>query len=121
MSIITKVLKGTCVYWPPGGSESGGVDFDDYGQPSYGSPVELDCRWEDVSVEFLDSQGTLQTSHAVVMVGSDVAVGGVLFNGNLAGVSDLTAPKNNDGAWEIKRFDKTPNFRYTEYLREAYL
>lgn len=122
MSIITKCLKGTCVYWPPGSEASAeGRDFDDHGRRVYGDPVELDCRWENVSQEFLDAKGVTQTSRSVVMVESDVAVGGVLFNGTLAQATDLDNPKNNVNAWEIRRFDKTPNLRYTEYLREAYL
>lgn len=116
MSIITKALKGTCVYWPPNDPP-----VDNYGQPAYGTAVELDCRWEDVTIEYLSANGTREMSRAMVMVESDVVVGGVLFNGELTDLDDATTPKNNNGAWEIKRFDKTPNLRYTEYLREAYL
>ena len=115
------MLKMTCVYWPPGGEDSGGFDFDDYGKPLYATPVQIKCRWEDKAEEFLNSDGTREISNSVVYVDRDVRVGGVLLLDSLANVSDLTVPKNNDGAWEIKRFDKLPNLRNTEFLRTAYL
>jgi len=121
-SFIDDFLLGTCVYWPPGSEASGqGRDFDDYGQPIYGDPEELNCRWDDVNVEFVNPKGTMMTSRAIVMVESDVAVGGVLFNGTLAQATDLDRPKNNENAWEIKRFDKNPLVDYEDYLRRAYL
>ena len=121
MGIITRMLKMKAVYWPPESSESGGDDFDDYGQPQVSDPVEIDCRWEEVSEEFLDAQGTAQISRAKVFVDRDVEVGGILMLGLLADVTDLVNPKENENAWEIRRFDKFPNLRVTEYLRTVYL
>jgi len=121
MSIITRMLKMTCVYWPPGGEDSGGHDFDDYGKPLYADSVELKCRWEDKAIEFISSTGTAEVSKSVVFVESDVRPGGVLFLGSLTDLTDEDVPKNNDGAWEIKQFNKVPNLRVTEYVRTAYL
>ena len=121
MSIITKMLKQTCVYWALGSAETGGVDFDDYGRPSYASPVELSCRWEDEANEFVSAEGTMEYSQSVVYVESDVVIGGVLFLGELTDLTDEDNPKNNDGAWEIKGFDKIPNLRATKWVRVAYL
>ena len=124
MSIITRMLKMTCVYWPPGGDDSGGFDFDDYGKPLYADAYELKCRWEDKAIEFISSTGTAEVSRSVVFVESDVRPGGVLLLSTLAAVTasgDLTVPKNNDGAWEVKGTDKVPNLRVTEYIRKAYL
>lgn len=121
MSIITKMLKGVCVYWPLKSNESGEVAYDNYGQPQHTSPIEIKCRWEDVAVEFIDTKGTTQISKAMVYVESDVELGGMLFRGELTDVTDQDNPRENNGAWEIKRFDKLPNFKETEYLRTAYL
>ncbi len=121
MGIITKMRKQTAVYWAPGSEESGGADFDEYGKPLYASPVEIDCRWEDVAEEFIDAKGTLATSRAIVYVDRDVRVGGVLMLGTLETGMDLDDAKQNEGAWEIRRFDKLPNLKATEYLRTAYL
>jgi hypothetical protein len=122
VSLITRMLKGKCTYWPLASAESAsGQDFDSYGQPQYGTPVELDCRWENKTVEFVAANGTQQLSKAVIYVSSDVVVGGVLLESELADVSDQENPFNNEGACEIKGFDKMPNIRQTEYLRTAYV
>ena len=114
-------LNGTCVYWPLGTAASGGAEFDDFGKRRYSSPVERNCHWEDVSVEFMDARGTRRLSRAIVYLDADVAVGGVLLHDELDNVSDEDDPKNNDGAWEIRRFDKVPDDDESEYQRKAYL
>jgi hypothetical protein len=121
MRLLTKMLKQKCVYWPPGSEETGGRDFDDYGRPVYATAIEIRCRWEDVVEEFIKPDGTQDTSRSKVYVDRDVRVGGVLWLGNLAGVSDLVNPKQNDGAWEIKRFDKLPTLKAAQFLRTAFL
>ena len=121
MSIITRMLKQTCVYWALAYADSGGDDYDDYGQPQYASPVELSCRWEDAGEEFIAADGSTQISRSVVYVESDVEVGGVLMLGEIADIENSSDIKENDGAWEIRRFEKTPNFKATEWLRVAFL
>ena len=121
MGIITRMRKQTCVYWPPGSDETGGVDYDDYGQPLYASPYVISCRWEDVIQEFVDAKDETVFSQAIVYVDRDVKLRGVLMLGTLSDVSDMDNPKENEGAWEIRRFDKLPNLRNTEFLRTVYL
>ncbi len=122
MSIITRMLKQKAVYWALAGVESGGEDYDEFGQPQYTVPVEVACRWETKTVEFLGPQGTQEISNAVVYVDQDVDVGGVLMLGELTDIdSSLTVPKQNEETWEIRRFEKLPNFRNTENLRTVYL
>lgn len=121
MGIITKMRKQKAVYWPPGSEETGGFDYDTYGKPLYASPVEIDCRWEDVVQEFVDTKNETTFSQSIVYVDRDVRVRGVLMLGTMSDVTDFADPKGNDNAWEIRRFDKLPNLRKTEYLRTAYL
>ena len=121
MSIITRMLKQTAVYWPLAGANSGGDDFDNYGQPQVTTPVEVACRWEDKTEEFLDAQGHQQLSRAVVYVDADLDVGGILMLGDLDDITNPDNIKENEGAWEIRRFEKTPNFKATEFLRKAIL
>lgn len=116
MTLITDRLIGTCVYWPPAA-----IPFDDFGQPSYGDPVEVDCRWSEMAKEFLDSRGMVLVSSSVVYVETDVTIGGVLFNGELTDVTDLTVPKNNEDAHEIMQFHKKPDFTGEEFSRTAFL
>ena len=121
MRLLTKMLKQKCVYWPPGSEETGGQDFDGYGRPVYATAIEISCRWEDIVEEFIKPDGTQDASRSKVYVDRDVRVGGVLWLGKLVDVSDLLVPKNNNGAWEIKRFDKLPTLKATQFLRTAFL
>ena len=117
MSLITKMLKQWAVYWPLSSAE-----VDAYGQPTYGTAVEIKCRWQARNEEVLDATGVLKSSKAKVYVASDVDVGGVLWFGRLANVpTSTTEPKKNIGAWEIIRFDKMPDLKCRQYLRIAYL
>ena len=114
MSIITKALKGVCVYWAPTG-------FDQYGQPTLGSPKEMACRWADVIQQAIDKEGTLVESKGSVMVGEDLEVGGVLMNGKMTDIVYAEDPKRNSDAYEIIQFINIPNLKQTEYVRVALL
>ena len=114
MGIITKMLKQTAVYWAPSGA-------DEYGIPTWATPVEISCRWEDSTAEFTDADGERKMSKAIVYVSQDVEERGVLLLSDLNSGIDQDNPKANDGAWEIRRFDKLPNLKVSEYLRTAYL
>jgi len=121
MGIITKMRKQTAVYWALKSIESGEVAYDNYGAPRLTDPVEISCRWEDITQEYIDPMGTRQVSHSRVYVDRDVNIGGVLMLGELTDVTDLTTPKENLGAWEIRQFEKLPNIRNTEVLLTVYL
>ena len=108
-------------FWALATTDSGGNAFDDQGFPVVTDPVEIKCRWKDVSEETIAANGTKMTSKSKVYVDQDVSVGGVLMLGVLTDVIDPVNVKENDGAGEIKRFDKTPNFKATEFLRLAWL
>jgi hypothetical protein len=119
--------RQNAVYWPPSG-------FDDFGQRTYGTLVELtksegtnNCvRWEDRNDEFVDMDGTMVISSSVVYCpalsdGDEMVVGGFLWLGDRVDLADESIPSNNIGAAEIRRFDKMPNLKTTEFLRTAYL
>ena len=121
MSLIKRMRKQKAVYWALGSTDSGGVDADLYGKPMYATPVEIDCRWEDTSEEFLAPDGSTQMSRSVVFVDREMKLGEVLLLGELTDSVNQLDPKSNNGAWEIRRFESTPNLRNTEQLRVAYL
>ena len=128
MGLITKMRRQNAIYWPPAGA-------DGYGQPTYGELVELiltdggvnyRVRWEDKSEQYLDAQGTTRTSSAVVYVPAlpgpaEIVVGGYLWLGVRADLTDEVYPRNNPGAGEVMRFEKIPNLKATEFLRTVYL
>lgn len=114
MNIITRMRKQKCVYWALSSKNQ-------FGEKQYDSPVEISCRWEDSSVEYLNSDGERVVSNAVVYVDRDVFVGSILMLGVLADITDYTYIKENVGAYEIQKFEKLPNFKTTEFLRTVYL
>jgi len=116
MRLLVKMLKQKAVYW-----QLSALEFDDYGQPIPSTPVEIKCRWEDVGEEFLDGTGTIQLSRAKVYVDRDVEVGGILMLGELDSGVDESNPKENENAWEIRRFEKLPTLKATQFLRTCYL
>lgn len=113
--------KQTAVYWALGSADSGGKDFDEFGQPIYTDPVEIKCRWEDVNEEYIDAKGTKRLTKSKVYVDRDVDVGGVLMLGLLTDVDPAKRPDENVGADEIRRFDNMPTLRAKEFLKTAYL
>jgi len=121
MSIITRMLKMTCVWWPLASSESGGIAKGVYGETLYSDPLEISCRWEDRSEEYLNDKDEVQISNAVVYVDRDVVKGGVLMLGELTDITNDSSPLGNLNAWKIQKFEKLPNLKVTEYLRTAYL
>jgi len=113
MSIITKALKQTACYWAVSGT-------DRFGKIRFAAPVEIACRWESKVTEVVTPFGERVTSGATVMVGEDVAVGGMLVEGTLDSIQNPTDPVAN-GAAQILVFTVTPNLRATQRLRIAYL
>ncbi len=112
--ISPRLLKQTAVYWPP---DEVGSD----GRMTYLQPYTIKCRWEDEVTQFLAGNGTERLSRAVVMVDRDLELQGFLFLGKFADVTDLDVPEDNAGAYEIQRFDKTPNRAGKRFLRTVYL
>ena len=112
--IIRHLIKEKVVYWAPSG-------VDDYGNPAFSTPVEIDARWEDTVEQFVDIEGDQQMSRAKVYCLTDLEVQGILLLGSLTTSVDQVNPRSNDGAWEIRRVDKQPNIRATEFLRTAWL
>ncbi len=131
MGIITRMRRQNAIYWVPGKP-------DEFGQIGVELPlVELvlgsgnfRVRWEDHVEEIALADETTYRSKARVYVpllpagapAVEVQVGGWLYLGDSVSLHDVVNPWNNRGqAFEIKRFDKMPTTRATEFLRTAYL
>jgi hypothetical protein len=113
MSILTKMLKQTAVYWAPDSMRGDGTwTFDD--------PIEIKCRWQDTQEQFIDKNGQVRISSAKVFVDRDLKGGGFLWQGSLVDL-ESTNPKENEGAYEIMKFGKMPNLKATKFLRTAIL
>lgn len=123
MSVITRMLRQTAVYWARNDAT------DDYGALSWAEPVEIACRFTRTDAQAVnrkDSRNAIQdspkqTSESVVYVDRDMRPGDVLLLGPLTEDTDQTNALANEGAVEVKRFSSMPNMRATEFLRKAYL
>jgi hypothetical protein len=116
MSFPKRQLNQTAVYWAT-------PSADGYGGYTWDNPVEISCRWEDTIQVITDSNGEEIVSRAVVYLDQDVDENGVLFLGSLTDLDSTQEadPMTADSAYRIRRFDKVPNIKGTDFLRKAYL
>jgi len=112
MSLITSMRRQKAVWWSKTGVSTSG-------RSSFDLPVEVDCRWEDTSVEVLLPGTKKVNSEAVVYVDRLMKVGDRLLKGEM----DSNTPNDPLGASsvEIKKFEGLPSFSATETLYTAYL
>lgn len=110
---IAKFLKQTAVYW-------GAPIPDGYGGYTYASPVEIKVRWSDKQEKFINQNMEEVLSKSVVMLDQDVVIGGQLALTDLVSLSSSQTPEDND-AYEIKAFSKTPDIRATKFVRKIWL
>jgi len=103
------------VYW-------GNPVNDGYGGRTFDEPVEIDVRWVEDAVLFVNVMGQEVRSSAIVYLGEDVDVGGYLVQGTLLDLSSADVdPLVVRGAQEIRGFVKIPNYSGTRYFRKAFL
>lgn len=108
-------LPHKAIYWGnPVNDGRGGFTFDD--------PVEISCRWEDVSMVEQFNMDTDQRLRSEVTVSQDLDEEGALLLGELI---DLDSAYYNDpiaaGASPILRKDKIPSVRGDQYFRKVYI
>jgi hypothetical protein len=114
----------TCVYWQSLGEDGNGGKI-------FADPIELNCRWENISQVVTDNKGAEISSRALVFITQDIEEEGMLYHGTLEELYDSHAtdssagevdnPMTIDGAFIIKRFQKTPSLDGLSFLRKAYL
>ena len=119
ISFIKKVCAQTAVYWGnPVADGTGGYTFD--------AAREISCRWDDRGELFKDDKGNTIRSRAKVLIPQSDAVQdeGWLFLGDLddSGLDSDSNPMEVEGAYQIKRIDRTPLFKSsTDFVITAYL
>ncbi len=113
MSFITRLRKQKAVYWRR-------TQVDRFGKSVFAEPVEIPCRWDDINEEFLNVKGEKQSSKSLVYVGVEMKPGDRLMVGGLASDTPID-PLNTTESFEVRRFDKIPNIKATEFLHVAYL
>ena len=114
-SLLARTCKDVCVYWAS-------PVPDGFGGYTFAEGVELSCRWEEMSQIVSDNQGNQITSRAVVYVLQDVDEEGMLYHGTLDDLDSDPDPKTVDGAYVIKRFQKSPALgSTTDFTRKVFL
>lgn len=110
---ISSKLNQKCVHW----SRTG---INKFNEPSYGSPEEVWCRWEDKTEIFVGLSGESEVSRAMVYIEIDTEPDDMLWLGIIEDLPDPT-PDVRTFAHTIRRVDKIPDMQAEEYLRIAYL
>lgn len=113
MSVIAKMRKQTAVWWERGVP-------DRHGRFTFKAPVEIACRWDDTTQEFVAADGEKRVSRAVAYVDRVMKAGDRLKRGDLES-DTLQDPLEDPFTFEIKRFDQNPNFKATESLLTAFM
>lgn len=94
--------QDTITYWTKGAP-------DGFGGNTHSSPVQIPGRWEDTTEEFVNPQGQILLSRAIIYLpdsGTIPSVGDFLGLGTLSGV-----PKDHPGVFDIRQLVKTPDIR----------
>ncbi len=110
---IKKFLKQKAVYW-------GAPVPNGFGGFTYGAPIEIAVRWTDKQELFLSYTGEQVLSRAKLMLDQDVEVRGMLALTTLLQLSSSQAPGDNT-AYEIRAFQKMPDVRAKQYVRQVWL
>ena len=123
--MLVRNCPQVAVYW------SAGVE-DGYGSKVYGEPVELLCRWEEKNQLIRLDDGSEISSRALAYVLQDVELEGMMYLGTLESLYDsynvdssagaVDDPKSYDGAWVIKKVEKSPTLGSTTvFYRKVWL
>jgi hypothetical protein len=99
-------LPHKAVYWPFSGA-------DDYGNPSVGDPVEIDCRWVEKRGQTVDSKGNTVAFDASLALDRPVLIGSNLWRGELADFDDA----EKDDLMQVNSTAETDDMkgRFTRY------
>jgi hypothetical protein len=91
-----------------------------YGGYTFALPTTLDGRWEAISERFLSDAGKETISKAIAYLSADVLTEDYLMLGETseANPTNLTDDKI---AYQVERFDKTPDLRNLSFCRKAYM
>lgn len=93
---------------------------DEYGASVFDDPVEIKCRWVERADQMVGKQGEIEVSKAKVYVDREMNEGDILKYGPIQS-DTATNPREEADAFEIKAFERTPDFTAREFLYAARL
>jgi len=122
--LLKKVRKQVAVYWEPGHP-------DESGQEGFGNPIEIKCRWTDITAMEVKDNGDQFMSRAIVIVDRQLRLDGVLWLSTakvtdpagtaLGQLTDANDPFENAGALRIQRITRTPDIRAKNFIDRVVL
>lgn len=107
---VQRVPKVKTTYWGPGVTGSDG-------EPSLQQGILIDGRWVAKRTEVQSASGEQYVSSTMVIVDVDLEEGGYLMQGD----HTATTPFVVEGAQQIQGWSSTPDLRYMEQVRRAFL
>ena len=113
MSLITRVRIHNLVRWPVIGTAS-------TGEPVWGPPEDVPCRWDDSLREVIQPDNTRHMSRVQLITAIPLTIGDLVLRGTVATTAFWADPKKNPGTHEVFMTEQTDNIRGTETLYEAY-
>ena len=114
MGLIQRCQKESLVYWPL-------LRFARTGEPIWGPPEQMTCRWDHCSRQIILDNNTTVYSKSEIITEKLLAVGGLVRRGTLADTAYWENPKDNQDAYEILKICETPTLSYGDRLYEAYV
>lgn len=102
-------LNQRCIVWPVG-------DVDRYNEPSFGPPVQVNCRWENVQRDMNAPDGRKITVDATVVTYQEFDVGSLMWEGGFndapgTGSGTGTSFRVEDGYMQIAAYEKMKDLR----------
>jgi len=116
MSFPNKYLKQKAVYWAKTG-------IDGFHKTTYGTPVEINCRWEYGNKLVVDDLGKERNSKATVFVDRDMNNDDGIYFGTLDSLSasEKADPTLINEFEVIKQYKKIPSVSAKKFLRVVWL
>ena len=114
--ILTKIPKRTmsAVYWKF-------ISTNSYGGAILDTPIEIKCRWQDVSIEFIAPGGDTRISRSVVFPDRILVIGSYLWLGKLTEGLLIEEPLKDKTVFPIIQFQDIPDFKEKKHLLKAML
>lgn len=117
MAFVTKYLVHRAVWWDIAPAAGSG------GQVQYRTPVEIACRWKDVSEEIVLREGTKVSCHSMVILDPAITPQeqGVLWRGTIATLVSAVDPFLNPKAYAIQKITDVSDIPGTDRVLRAFL
>lgn len=108
MTLETKDLNQKAVLWTVGGVDS-------YSRPKLNTAIEIPVRWVDKKTERLDEKGNVVGADSVVIVDRQIAIGSIIWKGELV---DLPSPTSSiTNLYEVMDTRESPDIKGRYFRR----